>query len=197
MSEQRDRMISSQPYLANDPELIADYARCQQQLEKFNALPFADAHGRSVLLKQMLAEIGEDAAIRAPLQIEYGSLLWVGARTFINNDALIIDCAPVRIGSDVQIGPRVQLLTPTHPLDPAVRKTGWEAAEPITIEDGVWLGGGVIVLPGVTIGENTVVGAGSVVSRDLPPNVVAVGNPARVLRPVPTGGRTEGIPEPW
>ena len=197
MSEQRDRMVSGQPYLASDPDLIADYRRCQLLLERFNALSMTERDSQTALLQEMLAELGEDTHIRAPLRIEYGYMLWVGARTFINNEALIIDCAPVRIGSDVQIGPRVQLLTPTHPLDPAVRKTGWEAAAPITVEDGVWLGGGVIVRPGVTIGANTVVGAGSVVSRDLPPNVIAVGNPARVQREVPTGGRTEGIPEPW
>lgn len=197
MSEHRDRMISGQPYLAHDPELVANYLRCQRLLERFNALSITEREQRQALLREMLAEVGEDTNVRAPLQVEYGDLLSIGSRTFINNGFLVIDCAPVRIGSDVQIGPRVQLLTATHPLDPAVRKTEWEAAEPITISDGVWLGGGVIVCPGVTIGENTVVGAGSVVTRDLPANVIAVGNPARVLRPVPTGGRTEGIPDAW
>ncbi len=97
----------------------------------------------------------------------------------------MLDVARISIGADVQIGPNVQLLTPTHPLDAALRRAKWEAAEPITIGDNVWLGGGVIVCPGVTIGENTVVGAGAVVTRDLPPNVVAAGVPARVVRQVP------------
>lgn len=97
---------------------------------------------------------------------------------------MLLDVAPITIGEDVQVGPNVQLLTPTHPLDPEPRRAKWEAAKPITIGNNVWLGGGVIVLPGVTIGDNTVVGAGAVVARDLPANVVAVGNPARVTRQI-------------
>jgi maltose O-acetyltransferase len=114
--------------------------------------------------------------------MDYGYQTTIGPRTFINFNAVIADVGRVTIGADVQIGPNVQLLTPTHPLDPEIRRSGLEAAEPITIEDNVWLGGGVIVLPGVTIGHDTVVGAGAVVTRDLPPGVLAVGNPARVVR---------------
>jgi maltose O-acetyltransferase len=106
----------------------------------------------------------------------------VGTRTFINFGLMALDVAPITIGDDVQIGPNVQLLTPTHPMDPDLRRAKWEAAEPITLADNVWLGGGVIVLPGVTVGANTVVGAGAVVTRDLPGDVVAVGNPARIIR---------------
>jgi maltose O-acetyltransferase len=106
----------------------------------------------------------------------------VGARSFINYGAIILDCAPVTIGDDVQIATGVQLLTATHPLDAAVRRSRYESAEPISIADGAWLGGGVIVCPGVSVGEDTVVGAGSVVVRDLPPRVLAVGNPCRVVR---------------
>ncbi len=110
--------------------------------------------------------------------------LWLRARTFANFGLVALDVAPITIGDDVQIGPNVQLLTPTHPVEPGPRRDRWEAARPITIGDNVWLGGGVIVLPGVTIGTNTVVGAGTVVTKDLPANVVAVGNPARVVRTV-------------
>ena len=102
----------------------------------------------------------------------------------MNFDAVMLDVAPITIGADCQLGPRVQLLTATHPVDAAARAAMWEWGEAITLEDGVWLGGGVIVLPGVTIGAGTVVGAGAVVTRDLPPGVVAVGNPARVLRAI-------------
>lgn len=100
----------------------------------------------------------------------------------MNFGAILLDVARIRIGADVQLGPNVQLLTATHPLEPEPRRAKWESGKPITIGDNVWLGGGVIVCPGVTIGENTVVGAGAVVVRDLPANVVAVGNPARVVR---------------
>jgi len=100
----------------------------------------------------------------------------------VNYGLTALDVAPIRIGDDVQIGPHVQLLTPTHPVDAALRRAKWEAAEPITIGDNAWLGGGVIVLPGITIGVNTVVGAGAVVTHDLPADVVAAGNPARIIR---------------
>jgi maltose O-acetyltransferase len=120
--------------------------------------------------------------IKPPFQCDYGYPISVGARTFINYGAVILDVAQVTIGADVQIATGVQLLTPTHPLDAGTRRDGWESAEPISVEDGVWLGGGAIVCPGVTIGEDTVVGAGSVVTTDLPPRVLAVGNPCRPIR---------------
>lgn len=115
---------------------------------------------------------------------DYGQYIKIGSGTFINFGAMLIDVAPITIGDDCQLGPNVQLLTPLHPVDPGPRRDKWEAAKPITLEDNVWLGGGVIVLPGVTIGENTVVGAGSVVTKSLPANVVAVGSPARVIREI-------------
>jgi maltose O-acetyltransferase len=137
---------------------------------------------RRALLEQLLGAIGEDTVIRPPLYVDYGSQLRIGARSFANYGLVALDVAAITIGDDVQIGPNVQLLTPTHPVEAGPRRDKWEAAEPITIGANVWLGGGVIVLPGVTIGENTVVGAGAVVTKDLPADVVAVGNPARVVR---------------
>jgi maltose O-acetyltransferase len=134
------------------------------------------------VLEQLIGSLGEDARIRPPFQCDYGTYITVGARTFVNFGAVFFDAAPITIGQDVQIGPSVQLLTPTHEMDAERRRAGWEKALPVTIGDNVWLGGGVIVCPGVTIGENTVVGAGSVVTRDLPAGVLAVGNPARVVR---------------
>jgi maltose O-acetyltransferase len=113
---------------------------------------------------------------------DYGRNIAIGANTFINYDCVFLDCNRITIGREVQIAPRVQIYTATHPLEAAVRRSGVEFALPVAIEDGVWLGGGAIVCPGVTIGENTVVGAGSVVTRDLPAGVLAVGNPCRVLR---------------
>lgn len=113
---------------------------------------------------------------------DYGVHLCVGARTFVNFGLVALDVAQITIGDDVQIGPNVQLLTPVHPVEPDSRRNKLEAAKPISIGDNVWLGGAAIVCPGVTIGENTVVGAGSVVTKDLPANVLAVGNPARSIR---------------
>jgi maltose O-acetyltransferase len=108
----------------------------------------------------------------------------IGARSFINYGAVFLDVATITIGEDVQVGPNVQFLTATHPVEAALRRAKWESAKPITIADNVWLGGGAIILPGISIGENTVVGAGAVVTKDLPANVIAVGTPARVIRPL-------------
>ncbi|WP_326701756.1 sugar O-acetyltransferase [Streptomyces sp. NBC_01754] len=175
-------MLAGEPYLADDPELAADALRAALLSERFNATSAADPQGRRTALTELLGEIGADVEIRPPLRVDYGYNITVGPRTFVNFGAVLLDVGRVTIGADVQIGPNVQLLTPTHPLEPEARRAKWEAAEPVTIGDNVWLGGGVIVCPGVTIGEDTVVGAGSVVTRDLPSGVVAVGNPARVVR---------------
>jgi maltose O-acetyltransferase len=133
----------------------------------------------------LVGAFGEGSEIRPPFHCDYGYQLHIGSRTFANFGLVALDVARIDIGDDVQIGPAVQLLTPTHPIDPELRRRKWEAAEPISIGDNVWLGGGVVVCPGVSIGADTVVGAGAVVSRDLPANVVAVGNPARIIREIP------------
>jgi maltose O-acetyltransferase len=179
VSEQKDRMLSGELYLADDPELRADAL-----LARFNATRATDVDERRRILTDLLGELGEGTVIRPPLFMDYGYQTSVGSGTFINFNCVILDVGRVWIGADVQIGPNVQILTPTHPIDPEQRRSGLEAAKPITIEDNVWLGGGAIVLAGVTIGRDTVVGAAAVVTKDLPPGVVAVGNPARVIRPV-------------
>jgi acetyltransferase-like isoleucine patch superfamily enzyme len=149
---------------------------------RYNTMDPTDGDGRLAVLTELLGAFGESSEIRPPFYCDYGYQTFIGARTFANFGLVSLDVATVTIGDDVQIGPDVQLLTPTHPVEPGPRRDKWEAARPIVIADNVWLGGGVIVCPGVTIGENTVVGAGAVVIRDLPANVVAVGNPARVVR---------------
>jgi maltose O-acetyltransferase len=182
MSEQKERMLRGELYIADDPELRADATRCDELLARFNATRAADADERRRILEELLGDLGDGAIVRPPLFMDYGYQTSIGAGTFINFNCVILDVARVRIGADVQFGPNVQLLTPTHPLDPVQRRRGLEAARPITIEDNVWLGGGVIVLPGVTIGRDAVIGAGAVVTKDVPAGVVAVGNPARVIR---------------
>jgi len=143
-----------------------------------------DATSARHVLSDLLGSLGEDTVIRPPLHVDYGVHLHVGARTFANFGLVALDVAEIWIGDDVQIGPNVQLLTPVHPVDPAPRRVKLEAAKPITIGNNVWLGGGAIVCPGVTIGDNTVVGAGAVVTKDLPANVLAAGNPAKVIREI-------------
>ena len=181
MSEQKDRMLAGELYHADDPELRAEVERCERMLRRFNNAE-ADRQQRSAILRELLGSVGDGVVIKPPLFMDYGYQTTIGPRTFVNSGAVILDVGRVTVGADVQIGPNVQILTPTHPLDPELRRSGAEAAEPIAIGDNVWLGGGVIVCPGVTIGRDTVVGAGSVVTRDLPPGVLAVGNPARVIR---------------
>ena len=167
-----------------DDEIAAMHRRAVSLTEAYNATPAADPTRRGALLDQLLGAVGPDVEVRAPFHCDYGTYIRIGARTFVNFGLVALDVMPITIGDDVQIGPNVQLLTATHPLDPALRRARWEAGEPITIGDNVWLGGGVIVLPGVSIGEDAVVGAGAVVTRAVPPGAVAVGNPARVIRSV-------------
>jgi maltose O-acetyltransferase len=182
MSSHKQRMLRGKPYLAGDPELVADRRRARLLVEALNATRVDHSEERRELLERLLGRLGEGAVIEPPFQCDYGLTISVGERTFVNYGAIVLDCAPVTIGSEVQVASGVQLLTATHPLDAGPRRAGWESAAPVSIGDGAWLGAGVIVCPGVTIGENTVVGAGAVVVGDLPPGVLAVGNPARVVR---------------
>lgn len=179
---QRERMLAGDLYRADDPQLDGDHRRAMRLMEEFNRSAADAPAQRRRLLAELLGALGEGTVIRPPLYCDYGRHLRVGARAFINFGLVALDVATITIGDDVQIGPNVQLLTPTHPVAAAPRRAKWEAAKPITIGPNVWLGGGVIVLPGISIGENSVVGAGAVVTRDLPADVVAVGNPARIAR---------------
>jgi len=181
---QRQRMLAGHLYRADDPQLAADARRARRLLEQFNRAAYDQDGERQRVLGELLGAFGAQSEIRPPFFCDYGYLIRIGTRTFVNTGLVALDVAPIVIGDDVQIGPNVQLLTPTHPVDAATRRAKWEAGQPITIGDNVWLGGGAIVLAGVTIGENTVVGAGAVVTRDLPPNVVAHGVPARITRPL-------------
>lgn len=181
----RERMEAGDLYIADDPDLAKAAQRGIRLADEYSRTWTADPAAAKAILAELLGSCAPDVEIRPPLYVDYGSYITVGAGTFINFNFTALDVAPITIGSDVMIGPNVQLLTPTHPVDPTLRKAKWEAAQPITIGDNVWLGGGVCVLPGVTIGANTVVGAGAVVTRDLPANVVAVGNPARIVRELP------------
>ncbi|MFG1616267.1 sugar O-acetyltransferase [Nonomuraea wenchangensis] len=183
----RERMLAGDLYLADDPELAEHNLRAMDLMEAFNTTPAREPQKRRRLLTELLGAVGEGSEIRPPLRVDYGSNIRIGARSFANFGLVALDVAPIIIGDDVQIGTNVQLLTPTHPVDPEPRRAKWEAARPITVGDNVWLGSGSIILAGVTVGENTVVGAGAVVTRDLPANVVAVGNPARVVRTIEPG----------
>ncbi|MET8555748.1 maltose acetyltransferase domain-containing protein [Streptomyces sp. NPDC004959] len=175
-------MRAGELYRADDPEIEHRQRAARRLAARWAAAYTEDPDAARPLLAELLGSLGEGAELRPPLHLDYGSHLRIGPRTFVNYGLTALDVADITIGADCQLGPHVQLLTPTHPLEPEPRREKWESARPITIGDNVWLGGGVLVLPGITIGENSVVGAGSVVTKDLPPNTVAAGNPARVVR---------------
>lgn len=179
---QKERMLAGELYLADDPVLQEESRRAIELADEYNRTSVRDTAERRRILQTLLGAVGEGVDIRPPFHCDYGYQITIGARTFANFGLVALDVARITIGEDVQIGPNVQLLTPTHPVEPEPRRAKLEAAKPITIGNNVWLGGGVIVCPGVTIGDNTVVGAGAVVVKDLPANVIAVGNPARIVR---------------
>src|SRR3954454_22172434 len=194
MGVMKERMLRGDLYIADDEDLAADFKRAQETLERYNGTAFAEQDLRDLLLRELLAECGEGVHIRPPFHLEYGTRVSIGAGTFFNYDCLMLDVAPVTIGAACQVATRVQLLTATHPVDPRPRRIGWESAEPIVVGDNVWLGGGAILCPGVPIGEDTVLRARPVGTRDLPAGVVAVGTPARVLREIGDADRVE-VPE--
>lgn len=180
----RERMLAGDLYISDDPDNERESRRALKLQAQYTAAYAEDPDGARPILADLLGFLGAEAHVRPPLFVDYGSFITVGARTFINYNLTALDVAAITIGEDCQIGPNVQLLTPTHPVEPQPRRDRLEAAKPITIGDNVWLGGGAIVLPGVTIGDNTVIGAGAVVTKDIPANSVAVGNPARVVREI-------------
>lgn len=177
-----ERMLAGDPYIADDPEVGRRLERAMRLAARYQATYLEERDQAKAVLAELLGSVGEDVEIRPPLHVDYGSNITVGARTFVNYHLTALDVAAITIGEDCQIGPNVQLLTPTHPVEPQPRRDKLEAARPITIGDNVWIGGGAIVCPGVTIGDNSVIGAGAVVTKDIPANVVAVGNPARPVR---------------
>lgn len=190
---ERERMLAGEYYDPRDAELLALARRTRALVARYNASAATDAAGRRELLEQVLGEVAEEVWIEPPFFCEYGVHVSIGARTFVNVNAVLLDSAPIRIGADVLVGPGVQLLTAKHPLRAAERIIRDRTAAPdavpyrtdaapVTIGNGVWLGAGTIVLPGVTIGDETTIGAGSVVTRDIPAGVLALGQPCRVKR---------------
>ena len=174
---EKQKMLAGELYRV-DAELLADMQRAQEIVAEYNKAGGDKVLSRK-LLEELLGSIGADVVIKPSFRCDYGYNISIGARSFINYDCVLLDCNKIVIGAEVQIAPGVHIYTATHPLDAATRRVGLESAHPVTISDGVWLCGRVVICPGVTIGENTVVGAASVVTEDLPANVVAMGVPAR------------------
>ena len=179
---EKEKMLAGELYRSIDPELQSAAAQAQQHLRRLNATPNEDLNLRRTVLQSLLGSIGELTQIKSPFSCDYGWNIHVGRNGFINYSCVFLDCNSIRIGDDAQIGPGVHIYTALHPLDAHTRRSGLEAAKPVVIGHNVWLGGSCVICPSVSIGDNTVVGAGSVVVRSLPANVLAVGNPCRVIR---------------
>ena len=171
----RERMLAGELYDATDPELVADRERARALLQRYTS------ERDPALLGTLFGRIGKGTGVEAPFHCDYGWNIALGQRVYANAFCVFLDCAPIEIGDRVLLGPGVHLYTATHPLEVAERRQGLEYARPITIGDDAWLGGASIVLPGVSVGEGAVVGAGSVVSRDVPPGATVAGNPARPI----------------
>lgn len=176
----KDKMLTGELYRASDPELVHERQRCRSVLQAFNAQQ--DEEERLALLKQFLGRIGSGAFIQPPFACDYGYNLFIGDNVFVNFNTVILDCATVTIGDGTQMGPGVQLLAADHPREPQARRSLLELARPVSIGSNVWLGASAVVLPGVSVGDDSIIGAGSVVTRDIPSGVVAVGAPCRVVR---------------
>lgn len=180
---EKEKMLAGMVYDATTPELIAELQNTRESLYEFNMLRPSETQRMKEILKGLLGHTGDDYfLINQPFRCDYGKQISIGKRFFANFNFTVLDEAPVSIGDDCFIGPNVSIYTACHSTDPVERNTRQEWAMPVTIGNNVWIGGSVTILPGVTIGDNVTIGAGSVVTRDIPSNTVAVGNPCEVVR---------------
>ncbi len=191
MTEQEKR-LAGRLYYPPDPELTKARMRAKRLCHRLNTLAPDDFQGRDSTIRELFGSAGKDAWVESNFRCDYGTQITVGDYFFANYDCIFLDIAPITIGNRVYIAPRVCIYTVNHPMVPEVRNTDLEYGRPVVIGDNVWIGGNAVILPGVTIGEGAVVAAGSVVSRDVPPRVLAGGNPCRVIRPL-----TEADREKW
>lgn len=187
---EKQKMLAGELYDAMDGELVAERQRTRSLLKQLNVTLDPDALDRAALLKALFGT-DTDVAIQPPFYCDYGSNIALGRGVFMNFNCVILDVAQVTIGNNVLMGPNVQIYAATHPMQASLRRQGLEAGKRVTIGDDVWIGGGAIICPGVAIGARSVVGAGSVVTRDIPADVFAAGNPCRVIRPV--SGERDGL----
>ncbi|MDO5604636.1 MAG: sugar O-acetyltransferase [Paracoccus sp. (in: a-proteobacteria)] len=179
MISEREKMLAGALYDAADPELAAMRARAGAWMVRYNASLALTDDARLEMLREIMAGAGEGCVIRPPFHCDYGAHIRLGARVFMNFNCVVLDVAPVTIGDGTLAGPGVQILTADHPRDPALRASGLESGRAIEIGRNVWIGGGALILPGVTVGDDAIIGAGAVVTRDIAPGACVTGNPAR------------------
>jgi len=182
MKSEKEKMLAGELYNAADPQLAGERRRARDLCKALNASAADEPGERDRLIHALFGKVGVGLWIEAPFYCDYGSNISLGDKVYLNFNCVILDVMPVILGDNVSCGPGVQIYTATHPIDAVERRTGLEFAKPIEIGADVWIGGGAIICPGVRIGPRTVIGAGSVVTRDIPADVVAAGNPCRILR---------------
>lgn len=180
MDTEREKMLRGELYDATDPELVADRNEARALTRRYNRTTETDR--RRELLEELLGTIGDECYIEPPFRCDYGDNIHVGESFYANFDCVILDVCPVTIGRNCLVGPGVHVYTATHPLDPSERAEGLEYGKPVTVGDDVWIGGRAVLNPGVTVGDDSVIGSGSVVTEDVPANVVVQGNPATVVK---------------
>ena len=184
MPSEKDIMLAGEMYLAGDPEIVAMRRKARMLLHKFNHSAPDDPDHRRLILQDLLGQMGQNLEIEPHFNCDYGSNIFVGDNVYMNFGCILLDCNTIQIGNNVMFGPSVQIYTAYHPLEAKARNSGRELAAPVSIGDNVWLGGGVMVCPKVTIGKNTVIGTGAVVTKSMPDNVFAAGNPCRVIKEI-------------
>jgi maltose O-acetyltransferase len=186
---EKEKMLAGELYDCGDEQLIKRWHLAKRLQQKYNSTDSRDRDTLNAILKELLGSMGENIWITAPFFVDYGENIQIGSNVEINMNCVFLDCNRIFIGDNSGIGPGVHIYTVTHPVNPAERlpqdKQFWKSyTAPVTIGSNVWIGGGVIILPGVTIGDNTTIGAGSVVTKDIPANCLAVGNPCRVIKKI-------------
>jgi maltose O-acetyltransferase len=182
MKSEKEKMLAGELYQASDPELVRERLYAREVVQAFNSSSPADPENRLALLGKLMGKMGKNPWIEPPFFCDYGYNISLGEDCFFNFNCVVLDVCEVKLGDRVLIGPAVQLYTATHPLDAATRGALWEFGKPIEIGSDVWIGGGAVICPGVTLGDRVVVAAGAVVTKSFPSDVVIGGNPAKIIR---------------
>jgi maltose O-acetyltransferase len=178
---EKEKMLAGELYFSGDPQLGSDLRRAELLLHAYNGTSADEPDRRAAILRDLLGDVGENTVVRPPFYCDYGLNIRLGSDVFLNYGCVFLDVVEIAVGDHCQIGPVVQVYAADHPRDPDLRRAGIENGKPVRIGSNVWIGGGAIILPGVIIGDDAVVGAGSVVTRNVPAGATVAGNPARVL----------------
>lgn len=181
---EREKMLNGELYLATDAELTIMHREARQLLYAFNFSQPHEVDKQNNIILSLFGNIGSNFTVKPPFYCDYGCHIFAGDNLYINYDCTILDCNKVHLGNNVLLAPKVQIYTAYHPKDPELRLSGKELAAPVSIGDNVWIGGGVIICPGISVGSNVTIGAGSIVTKDIPNNVIVAGNPGRIINRV-------------